>query len=157
MLIYSPHGILRYAPFDSPSAAQRRLIIITAPASIMKVRARARVRARVCVRILCWCRESARVRRLVAFGHRRRTGSDEKNERRREGRDGGGYNEGGFEAYTPCLGSAESRTKEKRVRSLRDERRVPNDHGKLRAGIFIFSMCADPGGTRARFPKDGTF
>lgn len=33
-----------------------------------------------------------------------------------EGR-GGGYNEGGFEAYTPCLGPAESRTKEKRVRS----------------------------------------
>lgn len=48
-------------PSTALSAAQRRLIIITAPASIMKVRARARVRARMRVRvrvgILCWCRE----------------------------------------------------------------------------------------------------
>lgn len=121
MLIYSPHRILR--PSTALSATQRHLIIITAPASIMKVCARARVHAHKCA-YACACIgvgvESAGVHRLVTFGHRRRTGSDEKNERRREERWGGGggdYNEGGFEAYTPCLGPAESRTKEKRVRS----------------------------------------
>ena len=110
-------------PSTTLSAAQRRLIIITAPASIMKVCARARVRlcpcTCVCVCVYCVGVESTRVRRLVAFGYQRRTGSDGKNERRggakRERR--GAYNEGGFEAYMLCLGPAESRTKEKRVRS----------------------------------------
>jgi len=57
----------------------------------------------------------------------------------------GDYNEGGFEAYTPCLGLAESRTKEKRVRSLRDERRVPNDHGSfMRESLFLALVRAAP-------------
>lgn len=99
-------------PSTALSVAQRRSIIITVPAPIMKVRARAPVRiyTRECVRAGV---ESARVRRLVAFGHRRRTGPDGKS----DGTKGGFRNEGGFEAHTLCLGRAESRTKEKRVRS----------------------------------------
>jgi len=88
MLMYSVRGIPAVRALRQPLARpnRRRSIIITAPASIMKVRARA---PRACARVLV--AESAGVRRLVAFGgHRRRTGPDGKNGRRGgDGRDGG--------------------------------------------------------------------
>lgn len=115
----------------------------------MKVRARAplHVYVRVCV-------ESTRVRRLVAFGHRRWTGPD--------GKCGGGKGIGGRlqrgwlrGVYSLCFGPAESRTKEKRVRSLsvRDEQRVPNDHDDNDGSFvreFLFLAChTDPHRTLA--------
>lgn len=161
-------------PSTALSAAQRRLIIITAPASIMKVRARAYVHA--CARI-CMCVharesaracvyyvgvESARVRRLVAFGHRRRTGSDGKNKRRCEERQRGTTMRVAsrrIRRVSAPLSHALKRNawglREGRTEgSGRRRRRRPRE---LRAGIFIFSVCAGPGGTRARFPKDRTF
>lgn len=57
--------------------------------------------------------------------------------------------------YSLCFGPAESRTKEKRVRSLsvRDEQRVPNDHDDNDGSFvreFLFLAChTDPHRTLA--------
>lgn len=127
-------------------------------------------RSLTCVRMymyMCVCVESAGVRRLVAFGHRRWTGPD--------GKSGGGKGiEGRLQrgwlrgvVYSPCLGPAESRTKEKRVRSLsvRDEQRVPSDYDDNDGSFvreFLFLAChtdpnTKPSSPRARFLKDRFF
>lgn len=148
-------------PSTTLNAAQRRLIIITVPASIMKVRARARVRVHPCTCVCVYCVgvESARV--LAAWLHSGTSGGRDPTGRT----SGGGAKRDGepttrvASRRTCCVSAPLSHALKRNAWGLHEGRTEGSERRswELRAGIFIFSGCASPDSIRTRFPKDRIF
>jgi len=148
-------------PSTTLSAAQRRLIIITAPASIMKVCARARVRLCPCT-CVCVCAYIVLVSRAPGFaawlhsgtsGGRDPTGRTSDAVVRRE-RDGEPTTRVASRR-TCCVSAPLSHALKRNAWGLHEGRTEGSERRswELRAGIFIFSGCASPDTIRTRFPK----